>query len=114
MIINTKIFQTKDSRVAFMPWSFLSDTVKKDFSLVKYDKVFDGNVNTEENEIQPDCTHSILDYLFCAFNVGGHRKDAGYTGHSLSVSDVVYINENYYYCDSIGWKQLDSFQGVVA
>lgn len=114
MIINTKIFQTKDSRVAFMPWNFLSDNIKKNFSLVKYDKVFDGDVNTKEEDIQPDCIHSILDYLFCAFNVGSYRQDAGYTGHSLSVSDVVYVNGNYYYCDSIGWKQLDNFQGVVA
>lgn len=114
MIINTKIFQTKDSRVAFMPWNFLSDNIKKNFSLVKYDKVFEGDVNTEENDIQPECVHSILDYLFCAFNVGSYRQDSGYTGHSLSVSDVVYVNGNYYYCDSLGWKQLDIFQGVVA
>ena len=31
----------------------------------------------------------------------------GYTGHSLSVSDIVHMDGKYYYCDSIGWKELD-------
>jgi hypothetical protein len=37
-----------------------------------------------------------------------HPSD--FRGHSLSVSDVVYLDGKYYYCDSFGYKELTNFE----
>lgn len=67
-----------------------------------YECVFDGNLEA-----------SNLEDIFEALN-GEHP--IGYRGHSLSVSDVVEVLEKtdtvdvgYYYCDSIGFKELSDF-----
>ena len=41
-------------------------------------------------------------YRMCNLN-----HPVGYAGHSLSVSDIVDMDGKYYYCDSVGWKELD-------
>lgn len=46
----------------------------------------------------------LLEQIFQDFNLN-HPKN--YTGRSLSVSDIVTINEESYFCDSFGWKKLD-------
>lgn len=49
----------------------------------------------------------MLEELFVRFNIG-HPKD--FTGHSLSVSDIIVIRQNgqesAYYVDDIGFKEL--------
>jgi len=45
-----------------------------------------------------------LEDIFEIFNI--HRPEDFY-GHSLSSSDVVEHDGEFYYCDSIGWKKLD-------
>ena len=62
-----------------------------------YDKVFEGEV---------DC--DTLEAVFQTFNFN-HPK--GYTGRSLSVSDIVEIVEdpipgNFYFCDRMGFKHV--------
>lgn len=47
---------------------------------------------------------SILDQLFTTFNLN-HPKD--FRGHSLSVSDIVKLNDEYFFCDDFGWKKLE-------
>ena len=63
--------------------------------LSDYKKVWEGE--TED-------TGTELDDLFQKFNIG--KRPEGYTGHSLSVSDVVKMDGKYYYCDSYGWEQI--------
>ena len=50
----------------------------------------------------------MLEGVFAKFNID---RPEDFTGHSLSVSDVVAVKKNncitYYYVDSIGFKQLD-------
>ena len=41
-----------------------------------------------------------LEVLFEEFNI---NKPANFMGHSMSVSDVVIVNDNAYYCDSVGF-----------
>ena len=61
-----------------------------------YDKVFDGEVDAGD-----------LEDVYRIFNID---KPDGYTGRSLSVSDVVEVVKSddvrpcFYYCDSIGFK----------
>lgn len=34
-------------------------------------------------------------------------KPEGYRGHSISVSDVIFIKGNFYFCDRICWKKIN-------
>lgn len=46
----------------------------------------------------------FLEYLFQKFNL---YRPIDFGGHSMSVSDIVKIDGKYYFCDSIGWKNID-------
>ncbi len=60
---------------------------------------------------QTGSTDSILESLYATFNV---QRPEDFTGHSLSVSDVIALKQNgqisYHYCDSFGYQQLPDFQ----
>lgn len=64
-----------------------------------YDKVFEGEVNAE-----------TLEDVFAMFNFDPIPAD--FTGHSLSMSDVVAVDVSttitpgYYYCDTIGFTPV--------
>ena len=63
-----------------------------------YDKVYSGNVKCRN-----------LEDVFVLFNSG---RPEGFRGHSLSVSDVVEVEDaasitpGFYFCDSIGFKEI--------
>ena len=63
-----------------------------------YDLVFDGEVEAKD-----------LEAVYAKFNLD---HPAGYTGRSMSVSDVVQVmesntgKEGFYFCDSIGFKEI--------
>lgn len=63
-----------------------------------YEKVYSGNIGDCEKTIEEK-----LELLFRMFNI---EKPADYKGRSLSVSDVVVIGEDAYYCDSFGWSKI--------
>ena len=52
----------------------------------------------------------ILEQIYVEFNL--HRP-ADFTGHSLSVSDIVALKQDgvvsYHYCDSFGFRELPDF-----
>lgn len=63
-------------------------------------------------EVCPDKdTSRILENFFYIFN---KDRPTDFTGHSLSVSDIVALKldgeVSYHYCDSVGFKELPSFQ----
>lgn len=70
-----------------------------------YNVVYAG----KEDPVPPD-REERLEKIYCIFNM---RIPDGFTGHSLSVSDIVILKENsditYNYVDSIGFKELDQF-----
>lgn len=45
-----------------------------------------------------------LEDIYELFNIS---KPDDFQGHSLSTSDVVRYKDEFWYCDSIGWKKLD-------
>ena len=53
----------------------------------------------------------VLEQAYQQFNI---QRPADFTGHSLSVSDIVAIKRgsevSYHYCDSIGFKELEHFK----
>ena len=84
--------------------SFLNyeNTVKRTGGRIRgeiYHKVFDGDV---------EC--SGLEDVYFMFN---ENRPESFTGHSLSVSDIVEIENSdivekcFYFCDSFGFKKID-------
>lgn len=62
-----------------------------------YDKVYEGFDMNGSN-------YDTLEGLFEKFNT---NRPEDFRGHSMSVSDVVVINNKYpYYCDTVGWKEV--------
>ena len=60
--------------------------------------------------VPDDDTTRILENFYYIFN---EDRPVDFTGHSLSVSDIIALKQNgvvsYYYCDSIGFKELPDF-----
>ena len=71
-------------------------SVKED--LQRYKEVYRGRIFSEER------TDIILDEIFYKLNVE-HPED--YKARSLSVSDIVLFEDEYYFCENIGWTKLD-------
>lgn len=66
-----------------------------------YRLVYEGNVKTRKDAQQ------TLDGLFRRFNID---RPEGFEGHSLSVSDIIYLadgeSSGWWFCDAYGWKLL--------
>lgn len=62
-----------------------------------YAAVYDGQVETND-----------LEEIYAKFNIG--ETPPGYTGHSMSMSDVVelydYSGSEFHYCDRMGFRQI--------
>lgn len=67
-----------------------------------YDKVYERTDEIDQN--LP--IKRYLEQLFEEFN-RNHPED--YKGRSMSTSDVVIVNDIPYFCDSIGFEQLEKF-----
>lgn len=87
-----QITSTRDIPYAWMRWSYAQDKFNPD----DYEKIY------EDARKKVD-----LDLLYQEFNTN-HPID--FTGHSLSVSDIIIIQteekEDVYYVDSIGFKEI--------
>lgn len=66
-----------------------------------YNEVYSGEIEPKGNVM------ATLEELFFIFNM---RHPSDFKGHSLSMSDVVYLDGKYYYCDSFGFKELPNFE----
>lgn len=87
---------------AFMNYNFAVKNAKNN-KVTIYDYV---NVYTYDIEHSDDIL-SLLDEIFEKFNVN-HPDD--YYSSSLSVSDVVMVDDDAYYCDSFGWQKLPDWR----
>lgn len=102
-----EIYQLKSGdetrNMRFEPYKRLTEHGDKvDFN--NYDKVYEGsNSVLPSNNGEPA---SKLEAVFQKFNID-HPDD--FKGHSLSVSDVVIMDEKAYYVDSVGFKPLKEF-----
>lgn len=87
------------------PFAFLNwETANKytEWSFIPYRSVWNGYEEAADNM-------DLINYLWEVFNT---NHPDGYRGHSMSVSDVILVEDietnekKYYYCDSIGWKDI--------
>lgn len=99
---NYKILQIKKGHpcydLKFSSW----ETIQNKFSLEPYETVYEAK---SDIKITADNVYTFLEELFHKFNVG--TKPSNYNGHSLSVSDLVEIeNVGLFYCDDLGWQKI--------
>lgn len=93
-----KIWQIKN--IEKTPYTFCGwgKITKDNFNFNDYKCVFE----TEKNDTED------LEDIYSIFN-GNLRPNwaKDFMGRSMSVSDIVELNGNFYYCDFIGWVRLD-------
>ena len=69
-----------------------------------YTALYTGELPTSETSM------GMLEQIYVNFNL---QRPADFTGHSLSVSDIVALKQDnvvsYHYCDSIGFRELPDF-----
>ena len=95
------IYQMKSENEAkFMPLEFI-DKYNLPLQMQDYKVVFQGYIIANEG---------IKDEAFCdaIYAMLQSRKIEGFTGHSLSVSDIVSFRDTYYFCDSHSWEDITS------
>lgn len=93
--VNYKIYQTKAD------WLFFGYNFAKShgFNFEEYNEVYSSTLDVNEDMYDSD----ICEELFRIFNID-HPSD--FTGHSMSVSDIVKIGNRFFYCDSFGFKDI--------
>lgn len=77
----------------FEPYRRVVKTFGK-VDLTDYEQVYEG-------KFEDDTT---LEDIYYVFNM---VRPEGFTGHSLSTSDIIIDNGIVYYVDSVGFKELD-------
>jgi hypothetical protein len=80
------------------------EEVKGKLKLSCYSKVYEKEIPF----CKLDNNRQILEKIFEKFNI---NHPDNFTGHSLSVSDIVKIKTKFYYCTSTGWKRLAIHKG---
>lgn len=96
------IYQIKD--IGAVDYAFRSFDKNK-FKFSDYQKVYEMDVN---DGFYVD----ILETLFSIFNRYDTRPD-DFTGHSLSVSDIVSIDGKGYYCDAFAWSNMGDMNELI-
>ena len=68
-----------------------------------YKKIYDYDIDSN------DSNTNILEEVFRKFNRYDGNTDFpdDFKGHSLSVSDIVVLDDNIYFCDIFGWQELN-------
>lgn len=114
-MLNTRfrILQLEDienSAYSFMSYDFAKAHGLK---LSDYCCTFDGQLDQLRTAISDEASKiEILEALFREFNrvtpadVEWLNKK-GFTGSSLSCSDIIELDNDYYYCDFSGWRYLN-------
>jgi hypothetical protein len=71
-----------------------------------YRVTYTGTVEIHQDDVPPgnDEVSAALDYLFFIFN---ERHPEDFRSHSLSVGDIVRLDGQAHYCDSVGWKLIN-------
>ena len=90
------IYQIKD--IENTDYAFRSFDEKK-FNFNDYKKV----CGFETERMNDMSNNEAAEEIFVSSNVGALQIPYG---HTLSVSDIVRVDDDYFYCDIIGWKNI--------
>lgn len=105
-----EIYQLKKSDdniyIRFEPLERLAELGQKpDFS--NYDKIYEGDLSAVN--AHGDTVGDKLEAVFVKFNLD---RPEDFKGHSLSVSDVVVMDDKAYYVDAVGFQPLKEFKPI--
>lgn len=78
---------------------FRVDDTKKIYNKSDYHKVYEYDMVAVEESVE-----DFLETVFMCFNKD--VKPEGYTGHSMSVGDIVEIDGVAYICANCGWNEV--------
>lgn len=96
-----EIYQIKD--IAKVDYAYRGYDEDK-FSMNDYELVYSGTITPSDIYYDEESLIiGVLEDLFFTLNCI-YPND--FPGHSLSVSDVVVLDGNSYYCDRVGWKKI--------
>ena len=87
---------TPEEEKEYVRYSFVHLDWIDEVKLSRYKKVYEGVIG----EGNPN---EKLEDLFRMFNLN-HPED--FKGHSLSVSDLIKLDNKFYYCDAFGWTNI--------
>lgn len=96
------IYQIKD--IGAVDYAFRSFDKSK-FNFKDYHKVY-------EMDVDDGFYVDILETLFSMFNQY-HTRPKDFKGHSLSVSDIVVIDDKGYYCDAFAWSNMGDMNELI-
>ena len=99
--MNISILQINENKEKFLFYSY--DRIKNEFDIHNYKVVWNGNF--EDLNVTP--SNNVTENLEMIFTIFNYNYPKDFKGHSLSTSDIVRLDDDYYYCDSCGWKKLD-------
>jgi hypothetical protein len=92
-----RIWQPKNVRThGFLDWDSYQRWVSPTVNPAAYDTVYEGVLPAED----PTTT---LEALFAQFNLS---RPSDFHGHSLSMGDIVWLDDTAYYCDTVGWAPI--------
>jgi len=86
----------------------LTDAIDIPYKFMDYDFAKAHNLDIHDYELVYDCLREDghLDDIYEEFNL---NRPEDFTGHSLSVSDIVLCNDQFYYCNPFGWENCGEF-----
>lgn len=95
-----KLYQVKDDKTRDYGFMGLDMMVSLGIQvdLDNYDLVYEGTHDSEAQSLL-----GIQEELFRKFNLE-HPED--FKGRSMSVSDILEIDGEHYFCDSFGWNKV--------
>ena len=106
-----EIYQLKKSddtiNIRFEPLERLAELGQKP-KFSNYDKLYEGDMSTIN--ARGDTVGDKLEAVFVKFNLD---RPEDFKGHSLSVSDVVVMDDKAYYVDTVGFQPLKEFKPVT-
>jgi hypothetical protein len=65
-----------------------------------------GGINKDDYHLVFDGVIPAVDFEEVFDICNSEERPAGYTGHSMSVSDIVVTDEGAFYCDSFNFKKI--------
>lgn len=104
MLMTYTIYQVRQDRIRKYGFMGYRENIEVNgkVKLINYKMVFKGQIEA------PDADNA-LNLLWIRLNT---NLPAGYTGRSMSLSDIVKLEiggvQQYFYCDSFGWMDITS------
>jgi hypothetical protein len=105
--VEYKIYQWKrvfKRNHAFLGLEEYKDIHKQNINLNRYEVTYDNSIKLEFDLKFESEEMEVLETLFRIFNI---ERPNDFKGYSLSVGDIVEVFGKFFYCDSMGWKEIE-------